>query len=315
MRSAWNLDAYFTPAYRNLFINPLYCFAYGLESLAERETPLRVDKQSRSISVDEGVQFRRRDRTTWDQEREELRMKTDMKPIILTPNASIAAYRFWDECYLRWSAPAQTLRGGRVQADLQVSAVLADISHQLNELRYLRDQHEMERAKFGQQLRHYRVQPVSLTPDGMDRITSAFPFGWDTIPIPDYLYILPLRSDRTLQQQGLSTPRSALELATFSMTPQAATLSCDRLSVWGTGGELASFQAAMERSPGAADNDRRPGAISRRKNQSVVERRAVAEPVLSELKNKFQQKPPLNADAFEAQGVRSNRKFSHDTIV
>jgi len=247
------------------------------------------------------------------------RLLSDTDQSILTPMSSICTYRFWDECYLRWSAPAQTLHGGRIQADLGVTAALADVSHQLNELRYLRDQLEMERTKFGQQLRHYRVQPINLTPNAMERMTSAFPFNWQTMAIPEDLCILPLRYEK--QQQlgagGLSTPRSALELATFSLSPQAASSSCERFSMWdGASGTNSNRQELVERMDRlVVDKDGRLGNIGRiTRNRSVYDKKTnEIEPI--ESKKMAASKNNNTVTTFDQQQIRSNRKYSTDTIV
>ncbi|KRX97688.1 Tyrosine-protein kinase CSK [Trichinella pseudospiralis] len=131
----------------------------------------------------------------------------------LLPESQPFVLNFWQTAFLRWSAPAQVANGGDVQLTLHINSVNTHL------LKLLQEKIRLEIGANTKTCPDSTSATFLSTASNNDkagsdsssscadlsnlRITSAFPFTYETLPIPDYLYILPIR-----QQPKASRPTS-----------------------------------------------------------------------------------------------------------
>lgn len=185
LRNAWSTSAFYKSDYMKLFRNPVYTFINGLAPL-ERNGTLPP---------------------------------TTSKMKVLRAKTWVAVLDVWDACFLRWSAASQVLRGGAVQTYIDTLDICAEISDLLKEILFVdvtstaSSIDAEEKVLKNQILRRYLVSPLDLDPESVDAITSGFPYSFETLPIPDCLYTVPVRTEVQTQNNN-NTSRNFLELTT-----------------------------------------------------------------------------------------------------
>uniref|UniRef100_A0A5S6QA73 Tyrosine-protein kinase n=1 Tax=Trichuris muris TaxID=70415 RepID=A0A5S6QA73_TRIMR len=183
----YDWSRWFTDQFVDTFQDPLFLFTKGLLPLASAHCA--VASPAKTVSV----------------------------PSSLRPSSSPPALRFWTTAYLRWAAPAQISGGGSVQKLFALNSIGADISNMLSALaeittdepnngankqipgqsdhhRHRHQNHHYYHQHDQQQrvMQRFRINEWRL-PVGDMPVTSAFPFSNETLPTPDYIYILPIR--------------------------------------------------------------------------------------------------------------------------
>uniref|UniRef100_A0A914X4Q9 Myotubularin phosphatase domain-containing protein n=1 Tax=Plectus sambesii TaxID=2011161 RepID=A0A914X4Q9_9BILA len=89
---------------------------------------------------------------------------------ILRPPRTAAQVRVWSECYLRWTPPTHTPKGGRVVGDLTVNELCAEVEALVNEKDRLSAHDSRDRPVVG--WRHERHPAAAV-----ENITSGYPYS------------------------------------------------------------------------------------------------------------------------------------------
>ncbi|KHJ48620.1 SH2 domain protein [Trichuris suis] len=201
LQSTDDWSQWFADEFADMFRDPLFLFSKGLLPLAKVHCDLEVPAKPTTAS--------------------------------LRPSWSAPSLCFWTTAYLRWAAPAQVAYGGSVQMMFRLTSIGADISNMLNALSTAsideadRENDQSSRndatcasssAHHDQQrlLQRFRVGKWRSFSSGQLPMTSAFPFTNETLPMPDYVYILPIRPNQKRPDNN-EHRRSAANVASPTM--------------------------------------------------------------------------------------------------